>query len=294
MFNGHVAIGLVDKLTGGEWNTVIYYSRKWFLGRYNEDDGKLIRQTEPFCYGFSLASMEHDKSTSYPEVTTILFDEFITRGTYLTDEFILFQNVLSTIIRDRNDVTIFMLGNTVNQYSPYYTEMGLTHIKEQEQGTIDVYHYGNTELTVAVEYCKPNKEGKASDVYFAFDSPRLQMITTGGWEMDIYPHCPTKFRPKDIRLIYFIDFDGDILQCEVVTTGEDVFTYIHRKTTPIKDEKKDIIFRLGSWSSPNIISGWKSSNNKIVNKIARFYSENRVFYQDNEVGEIVRNFIVNM
>lgn len=292
MFNGHVANGLVDKLTHGEWSTIVYYSRKWYLARVEDD--KIIRQEEPFCYAFSIASMEHDKSTSYPDVTTILFDEFITRGSYLNDEFVMFQNVLSTIIRDRNDVIIFMLGNTVNKYCPYYNEMGLSHVKDQEQGTIDVYHYGDSSLTVAVEYCKPNKDGKASDMYFAFDSPRLQMITQGGWELDIYPHCPVKYRPKDIRFIYFIEFDGELLQAEVVSTDSDYFTFIHRKSTPIKSNKKDIIFKVGSHSSPNVFNGWKYSGNKMLAKIGKFYSENRVFYQDNEIGEIVRNFMITM
>ena len=136
--------------------------------------------------------MEHDKSTSYPDVTTVIFDEFLTRQSYLPDEFILFQNVLSTIIRGRRDVTIFMLGNTVNKWSPYFAEMGLKHVKEMEVGSIDVYTYGDSELTVAVEFTGSRHSSKASDVYFAFDNPRLNMITgsEGSWEMAIYPHCP--------------------------------------------------------------------------------------------------------
>lgn len=104
--------------------------------------------------------MEHDKSTSYPNITTIVFDEFLTRGSYLKDEFILFTNVCSTIIRQRNDVKIFMLGNTVNKYSPYFSEMGLSNIKNQKQGTIDIYRYGDSDLIVAVEYCASTQSGK--------------------------------------------------------------------------------------------------------------------------------------
>ena len=56
---------------------------------------------------------------------TILFDEFITKGMYLTDEFMAFMNTLSTIIRQRDNVKIFMCGNTVNKFNPYFEEMGL-------------------------------------------------------------------------------------------------------------------------------------------------------------------------
>ena len=62
-----------------------------------------------------------------------------------------------------------MLGNTVNKYSPYFEEMGLKHVKEQKQGTVDVYKYaGNDKLTVVVDYTSTSRSqgGKASDVYF--------------------------------------------------------------------------------------------------------------------------------
>ena len=129
------------------------------------------------AYTFALSEMEHDKSTSYPEITTIVFDEFITRRYYLPDEFVLFLNVLSTIIRQRQNVKIFMLGNTVNKYCPYFKEMGLKHISNMEQGTIDVYKLGEGQLTIAVEYCSSTAKTKDSNKYFCFDnSEAVQMI----------------------------------------------------------------------------------------------------------------------
>ena len=59
------------------------------------------------------------------------------------------------------------------------------------------------------------------------------MITTGSWEIAIYPHCPVKFTPKDIKFIYFIIFNEDILQCEIVITNKENFTFIHPKIKPL-------------------------------------------------------------
>ena len=210
---------------------------------------------------------------------------------YLPDEFVLFMNVISTIVRYRTDVKIFMLGNTVNKYCPYFNEMGLTHIKEMNAGDIDLYRYGDSELTVAVEYCLPNKKGKKSDLYFAFDNPKLSMITGGAWEMEIYPHLPYKYKPKDVLFIYFIKFDDELLQCEIVNTENSVFTYIHRKTTELKDTDNDLIYSVDYDARPN----WKRKLTKpttdIEKKIAIFYTREKVYYQDNEVGEIVRNYL---
>lgn len=292
LFNALVSNGVITKLTKGKWTDVEYTGGKWFLCKYDEELEKKVLDINPIAYAFSIASMEHDKSTSYPDIRTIVFDEFLTRTGYLVDEFVLFMNVVSTIVRTRDDVKIFMLGNTVNQYCPYFAEMGLTNIKKMQAGDIDVYTYGDTDLRVAVEYADSPNKGKPSDVYFAFNNPKLSMIKTGTWEIDIYPHCPFKFTPKDIMFTYYIIFDGDVLQCEIVKKNKSFITFIHRKTTELKYPDKDIIYSTEYDSRPN----WKRKITKptsdIEKKIASFYLKDKVFYQDNEVGEIVRNYLL--
>lgn len=291
LFNGHVSNGLITKLTKGEYNEVFYLSGKWYLSNYNEETKKRLPNTTPFCYGFSLSEQEHDKSTSFPDITTVVFDEFLTRRYYLVDEFVLYMNLLSTIIRKRSDVKIFMLGNTVNQFCPYFSEMGLTHIKEQKQGTIEVYTFGETGTTVAVEYTPNTGKSKTeSNKYFCFNNPHLQMITEGAWELDLYPHLPYKYKPCDVLFHYYIIFSGEVLDAEIIQKDNELFTYIHRKTTPIKD-KYAVIYKLEASSNPLHHRKLLSTASPTETKIARFYALNKVFYQNNEVGEIVRNYI---
>lgn len=279
-------------MSNGKWNSVYYYSSRWFLANIdNEKKTKVIDET-PFAYGFAITSGEHDKSTSYPRITTVIFDEFLTRTAYAPDEFVLFMNVLSTIIRDRQNVKIFMLGNTVSQYSPYFKEMGLKHIKEMKQGDIDVYSYGDSDLRVAVEYAEPTKKGKASDVYFAFDNPKLQMITTGAWEIDLYPHCPIKYKPKDVVYTYFIEFDDELLQCEIVCADSKIFTFIHRKTTPMKDIEYELVYTQKYDARPNYRRKINKPLTKIEKKIYEQFISDKVFYSDNDVGEVVRNYML--
>lgn len=290
IFDSLVSNGEIVKITGGKWTGVYYYASKWYLCAY--DEGRRISDETPFAYGFSISAMEHDKSTSYPDITTICFDEFLTRSMYLQDEFVLFMNVISTIVRHRTDVKIFMLGNTVNKYCPYFREMGLTHIKEMKPGDIDVYQYGESDLKVAVEYIRPNKAGKESDLYFAFDNPKLNMITGGAWEIDIYPHCPIKFRPADIVFTYFIEFSGDLLQCEVIRHYDITFTFIHRKTTELKHTDTDLIYTTEYSAKPNYRRKITIPRSRTEEKIAEYYKKDKVFYSDNEVGEIVRNYLI--
>ena len=292
LFAAHVANGVISSLTNGEWTSVKYYAGRWYLSKFDAILNKEVRDSDPFCFGFSLSEMEHDKSTSYPDITTIVYDEFITRSYYLPDEFVLFMNVLSTIIRGRYDVTIYMLGNTVNKFCPYFKEMGLGHVDEMALGTIDLYRYGDSGLTVAVERCDDPESSKASNKYFTFDNPSLQMITGGAWEIDIYPHLPLRYQKKDIQLIYFILFNDYILQCEIVVKDGCIFTYIHRKTTEIQSWDRDIIFTTEYSPLPNVTRNMLHPTYEIHRKISNFFKAEKVFYQDNEVGELVRNYIM--
>jgi len=96
----------------------------------------------------------------------------MTRQGYLQNEFILYCNLLSSLIRNREDAVIYMCANTVNRYCPYFKEMGLKDVDTMPQGQICIYTYGNADLTVAVEYCDPVKATeKVASKYFAFDNP---------------------------------------------------------------------------------------------------------------------------
>lgn len=293
LFENHVNNDIISELTDGEYDRVKYESRKWYLAYYDTDLDRVITDDKPFCYAFAINDMEHDKSTSYPNITNIIYDEFITRKFYLPNEFVLFANVLSTIIRLRDDVTIFMLANTVNKFCPYFSEMGLTNIQTQKRGTIDIYRYADSQLTVAVERCDYHHKERKSDVYFAFNNPQLQMITSGEWEFMMYPHLSPedKYTKENILFSFFISFEESILQCDIITLPNKDFIYIHRKTTEIHDYEKDLIFTTTYSTQHNIRINLLTPQDKVGKKIKQYFTFQRVFYQDNEVGEIVRNYL---
>lgn len=291
-FNNLVENGIVAKYSKGIYDKVVYKASKWYFARFDEKLNKDILSLAPFAFAFALSETEHDKSASFPKIKTIIFDEFLTRSFYLPDEFILFMNTLSTIIRYRDDVKIFMLGNTVNKFCPYFAEMGLNHVLNMAQGTIDVYSYGDSNLKVAVEYSSSLVSKKPSDLYFAFDNPKLNMIKTGAWELAIYPHLPFKYKPADILFTYFIIFESNILQCEIIYKNDSLITYIHAKTTPIKNPDNDLIYTLEYNPRPNYAINVLKPVNDIQRKVAKLFVENKVFYQNNEIGEIVRNYLM--
>lgn len=292
LFSNHVANGLIERLTDGKFNEVFYLGGKWFLSFYNDETKKRVPDNKPFGFGFCLSEQEHEKSSSYPDVTTIVFDEFLTRRYYLPDEFMLYMNLLSTIIRQRDNVKVFMLGNTVNKFCPYFTEMGLKQVPYMEQGTIDIYKFGEHGATVAVEYTANIVKQKASNKYFCFDNQNLQMITGGKWELAVYPHLPVKYKPSDVMFTYYIMFGDAVLQAEIIVVGDNNFTFIHAKTTPIKDTENSLIYSLEMNGRPNYKRRLISTASELERKVAWYFASDKVFYQNNEIGEIVRNYIM--
>lgn len=284
----------IKEYSNGKYDHVVYISGRWYMAYYDDELGKHVTAPEPFAYSFALTEMEHEKGNSYPLITTVLFDEFMTRSMYIPDEFILFMNSLSTIIRKRDNVKIFCCANTVDQRGcPLFKEMGITRARngQMKKGDLDVYDFGVSGLRVAVEYCDTQTEGKPSDVYFAFDNPKLKMITSGEWEIDIYPHIQSRIESKDIVFSYFIMYDDNLLQCDIVLRPNETFTFIHPKTTPIKYEDRDVIFTTDANTQYNYCGRLTKPINKAVKKLFWYYVANKVFYSDNEVGEIVARYL---
>lgn len=291
VFNAVVDSGLIEKLTNGEYETVVFSRGGWHLAHYEAESKRMKADKNAFCYAFALSDMEHDKSTSYPNVCNIVFDEFLTRRYYLPDEFVIFMNVLSTIIRDRENAKIFMLGNTVNKFCPYFEEMGLRNIEQMKQGAIDIYTFGNN-LKIAVEYCNPTKDGKKSNKYFAFDNPRLNMITRGAWELAIYPHLPQgyKIKPDNIIFTFTIMFSNKKAGCDVVAQGGDIFIFIRPRTSDVR--AGELVYCLDYTPDTMIRKSFLNPIDKTDTRIKQFFSSNRVFYQSNELGELVHNYLL--
>lgn len=87
-----------------------------------EMDGEVIG------YGIALTTSSILKSTAFPKVKNVIFDEFLIAGTtyhYLRDEVTQFLETLETIGRLR-DLRVFLLGNALTITNPYFAYFELT------------------------------------------------------------------------------------------------------------------------------------------------------------------------
>ena len=107
-------------------------------------------------YSFSLSTAQSLKSTNFPKVKTIIFDEFIIeegQNHYLKNEVENFLGAIESIARTR-DVRVFMLANAVTITNPYFIYFNIslpynTDIKTYKDGLILIQYMNNPEYRKA-------------------------------------------------------------------------------------------------------------------------------------------------
>lgn len=291
LFDPHIE-KIIEK-SNGEYNGIVYRGNCWYMVKKAQNKhGQTViiaRAEEPFCRAYAINTIETTKGPDRGQVWSICFDEFITRMYYLANEFVLFQQLLSSIIRNRSGVQIFMLANTVSKSCPYFRDMGLFRVLSQEQGTIDVYQMGTTGGKIAVEYCAAVESVKKNvQQYFAFDNPQLDMITSGGWEIALYRHAPPEMAQYKIKLTFFILHEGNTLQGDLYIYKKYPIIFFHPKTGEIKKPEKTIIYNL-EVSDGNPLHQCDMRviycrGQQIIYDLCR---SQKTFYADNETGEAV-------
>lgn len=91
-------------------------------GRQMFINGKL------YGWAIPLSMWQSEKSNAYPNVTTILFDEFIREkdnSGYIPNEVEALLNLMDTVFRDRENVRCICLSNAVSVVNPYFLYFGI-------------------------------------------------------------------------------------------------------------------------------------------------------------------------
>lgn len=315
MFGG-IPKGFIEKLTKGKFDQILYRNFQWFFAKYNEESDKYDTAEKPFC--FRQCILNAGSSFQMPDVQIIFFDEFIRKDSMrnVPDEFVEFQTVISTIKRRKTTLQVFMAGNTVNYYSCYFTEFGVSKIiKSMKQGSIIDVLINARNGSLSIEYCKtPEGKDESSDKYFV-DSSKVNMIMDGSWQLDNYPHLPCKYKPKDIILTFYIKYDNTMFKCDFVMVSKTVksndgYKYVTNKEEAkvtsscmtfiyinyvdkdtIIDYNSDIVYQLDYDARPNINRYINVCTQEWQRPIFEMFKSNKIFYGNNEIGDTIHAYL---
>ena len=223
---------------------------EFFKALINNDEfpgHKLITKGNKFMidgitagYSFSLSTAQSLKSTNFPKVKTIIFDEFIIeegQNHYIKNEVENFLGMIESISRMR-DVRVFMLANAVTITNPYfiYFDINLpynTDIKTYKDGLILVQYMYNKEyreakaqtrfgkLTAGTEYSRYANENN-----FRLDNKNFIEKKTGSAK------CSFGIKYKDNTYGIWFDFnEGKIFVSSDINTNQ-IFACTLQDHTP--------------------------------------------------------------
>ena len=106
------------------------------------------------------------------------------------------------------------------------------------------------------------------------------------------PHCPTKFTANDIIRKIYVLWDNETLEGDIVITEDrERFLFFHKKTTPLKEIEGDMIFSTEYTVKRGYYRNIKKPYNAISKLIAKLFGSDKVFYQNNEIGDIIMNYL---
>lgn len=266
----------IEKITNGEYSGIVAWNGNIYYTSINDKGetvkGKIIGR---YC---ALNEYERYKSWSFVDFKYIIYEEFITDNTYLVDEPRLLQQFVSTVAR-HEELTVFLIGNTLSRVCPYFAEWCLDGVLKQKQGTIEVYHYHTSGGTVdiAVEYCTNiNYDNKM------FFGTTAKQIVSGEWDTTEVPKLPRKQYEYDKIYEILIEYQKFKFVIELLVEPKNggiicfVYPYtgsrkILRKITEQFSDNPFISSRLDTTKRPEFL-------------ISECFRKGKICYSDNLTG----------
>lgn len=149
------------KYTRDTYNREVWFNGvEWFFIEAGLDPYSKKTPKEKFGRVFILNTEYKYKSAQFPEINRLIMEEFVllNPADYLPVEFELFMSLVSTINRDRTDLTVWLIGNTLNKSNPYFEGLGINIDKLKiypNQLRVVRNHYG---VKFAIEYAQMSYE----------------------------------------------------------------------------------------------------------------------------------------
>lgn len=272
----------IKKETGAKYNTATMRSRRFYLADTSED--KPVVDQNPFLYCYALNTWENSKGPDSGGFHMVIFDEAVSSGKYLPNEYSAWENMLSTILRDRKNTKIVILGNPINQICPYFDEYGID-VHKLKPGDI-VYRINSDGDKLKFVYVPPITGRKMASI---FKFRENSTITTGYWDFGTFPHIPGGLIKQSAFCGSFnVIFKKQFAICEMYVNNGVLFAFwrpgngdkiIDDKVTPTFSDVH--VFR------SNVYTAWDISN-----ELCRVYADivhaNRQYFADNRTGNLVK------
>lgn len=246
----------------------------WLTG--TDEAGNSI-DVDLFGYVFALNVQEKYKSLHYDGVYNIIFEEFITNKLYLSNEYIEFNHLISTICRT-GKYRALLIGNTISRDCPYLLEMGIDLFATSPGKVYESRmkkSNGDTVLCL-FDYVSP----KEKDTFFFGKAEKN--IVEGQFDVEEMPHLFFKF--KDAELLYKCGMITKLRQgfmLTVIMYDDKKYLYVYpAKYDDVVDAFCDVFTDTAAFDKGFFLKPEKKRHAKLW----RLMKAKRIMFSDNLTG----------
>lgn len=277
MIESYFADMPIKKITKGKYDSIIVYQKGIYFAYHDEEDSEHRARGERIGYAFRVSGETHYKSMAFPNMTTLIFEEFNTDQGYIANEPKKLMSIVSTVFR-MGEGKVFLIGNTVSRINPYFSEWCLTNTLKQKIGQIDVYTFDTKEndvkVKIACEYCGDDADD--SKMFFGNSS---KMITGGAWETEEYPHIEGKMSDYEKHCSVLLEHTQFTFSINLLTNeNNEPFLYVY--PNPLHPEKYTRVLT-DRFDTRRLVSYNLNNITKYDNIILLLYKQNKVVFSDN-------------
>lgn len=185
----------IINLSGGKYNTAELYGKVFTLMRKTATesgvDKRVNRKTIAYCR--SLNNVETETGDDKGDISCVIYDEFLSRGVELKDEFLRLQTMHNNALRNRGKdrfIPFFLLGNTVSRDSKLAEQFGI-RLRDLKRG-LNIFENSKHQARIILYYTPETaKNVEAANLYYdRFENDRINMITRGDWVLGNYTVAP--------------------------------------------------------------------------------------------------------
>ena len=279
----------IMKITDNKYNCVVAYKGRIYLGNYNAEESKTLKG-DYIGYYRALSQEQVYAGNSMLDVTDIIYEEFVSRTAYLSNEPTRLMNFYSTIDRGRGTTKLWLVGNSITRVCPYFNEWELSDMmRNMKQGDIKTKWIPTGEIDedgipvmikLAIEHC----ENVGGTNYVIGN--HADMLNKGEWQSDPQPHLPKSY--NCYKMLYRIMFHyqafkfvGEFIQDK---ENRETCWFIYPYDGEIKDNIlvfSDIVKQSPYWQRDIYNPLIKSDRLKDLLKTFR---ESNIFYSDDLCG----------
>lgn len=283
----------ISKMTDGEYNNIIYKSRKWTLVHTN-DNGDIDKIAPSHCTYMCCVDKAGQLKSAHNEPLgdLIIFDEFISINFRAFCDFIPFCDLCKTILRDRLSGKIVLLANTIDKEHQYFHELEIyERINELDIGENCIHTTdGGTNIYIEIvgtPVVLKSRKRKFNKMFMAFKNPRLAGITgESTWSIRQYPHVPD----TDYKTIFcntYISHNNKLVRLDIVHNDFGTCIYAHWAT---KYHEDSILLVSREVQSPQERFGLadETSLGGLIREIAL---RHKLYFSSNDVGTFVQNYL---